>query len=294
MNVLLGEVARATSRLAAAGLPAPRADAEELAASVHGVRRGELHTVPDSAFDPCFWAAVARREAREPLQHITGRAYFRYLELAVGPGVFVPRPETEAVVDWAIAALRAMDVARPIVADLGAGSGAIALSLAQEVPLSRVYAVEADDKAYAWAERNVAGHEAGMRVRLSHADMAGALPELDGLTDLVISNPPYVPLPEWENVPPEVREYDPPDALWAGDDGLDGVRVVERAARRLLRAGGLVAVEHADRQGLQAPWVFAENRGWLDVVGRRDLTCRDRFVTARWGGAGVTTGAGSP
>ena len=284
MNLLLSEVARATRRLADANIPSPRADAEELAAFVHGVRRGELHSVPDGAFDASFWAGIARREAREPLQHITGRAYFRYLELAVGPGVFVPRPETEVVVDWAIGVLRAMDVARPVVADLGAGSGAIALSIAQEVPLSRVYAVEADDKAYAWAERNVTTHEFGTHVRLVHADMAGALHELDGFADLVVSNPPYIPLPEWENVAPEVRDYDPPGSLWGGDDGLEGVRVVERVARRLLRPDGFVAVEHSDVQGLDVPWAFPESRGWLDVINRRDLTNRDRFVTARWAG----------
>lgn len=281
MNRLLSEVARAARRLADAGVPSPRADAEELAASVHGVSRGALHAVADRDFDACFWAAVARREAREPLQYITGRAYFRYLELAVGPGVFVPRPETEVVVDWAVGTLHAMDVVQPLVADLGAGSGAIALSVAQEVPLSRVYAVEIDDKAYGWAEHNIAGHEAGVRVRLMHADMAGALHELEGLVDLVISNPPYVPVAEAENVAPEVRGYDPPGALWAGDDGLEGVRLVARAARRLLRPDGFVAVEHADRRGLQAAPVFPESHGWGDVVNRRDLTDRDRFVTAR-------------
>lgn len=285
MNRLLSEVARATRRLADAGVPSPRTDAEEVAASVHGVRRGELHTVPDRDFDACFWAAVARREAREPLQHITGRAYFRYVELAVGPGVFVPRPETEVVVDWAVRALNAMDTARPLVADLGAGSGAIALSIAQEVRLSRVYAVEVDDKAYAWAEHNIAEHEAGVRVRPLHADMAGALHGLDAMVDLVISNPPYIPLPEWENVALEVRGYDPPDALWAGDDGLEVIRLVAWTARRLLRPGGLVVVEHADRQGLEVPRIFPEVDGWTDVVNRRDLTDRDRFVTARRAGS---------
>lgn len=281
MNLLLSEVARATRRLADAGIPSPRADAEELAASVHCVSRGRLHAVPDGDFDASFWAGINRRAAREPLQHITGRAYFRYLELAVGPGVFVPRPETEVLVEWVIDTLRAMDVAQPIVADLGTGSGAIALSVAQEVPRSRVYAVESDDKAYGWAERNVAGHEAGAQVRLQHTDMTEALRELDGFVDMVVSNPPYVPLPEWENVAPEAREYDPPASLWAGDDGLDGVRLVARTARRLLRTDGFVAVEHADVQGLDVPRVFPESDGWLDVVNRRDLTNRDRFVTGR-------------
>ncbi|BFO15306.1 hypothetical protein SHKM778_16940 [Streptomyces sp. KM77-8] len=134
MNLLLAEVAQATQRLADAGVPSPRTDAEELAAFVHGVKRGELHTVKDSDFDARYWEVIARREAREPLQHITGRAYFRYLELQVGPGVFVPRPETESVVGWAIDAVRAMDVVEPCIVDLCTGSGAIALALAQEVP----------------------------------------------------------------------------------------------------------------------------------------------------------------
>jgi release factor glutamine methyltransferase len=130
MNLLLDEIARATARLAEAGIASPRADAEELAAAIHGVRRGELHEVPDGAFDARFWEGVARREAGEPLQHITGRAFFRYLELRVGPGVFVPRPETEVVAGWAIDALREMDVRDPVAVDLGTGSGAIALSIA--------------------------------------------------------------------------------------------------------------------------------------------------------------------
>ena len=131
MSLLLDEVALAALRLAEAGVESPRTDAELIAASVHNVRRGELHTVPDAAFDARFWADIARRAAREPLQHITGRAHFRYLELDVGPGVFVPRPETEVMTGWAIGKLRDMDVAEPVVADLGTGSGAIALAIGQ-------------------------------------------------------------------------------------------------------------------------------------------------------------------
>ena len=132
--MLLDEIALATARLAEAGVESPRTDAELIAARVHGVKRGELHTVPDAAFDATFWADIARRANREPLQHITGVAYFRYLELDVGPGVFVPRPETEVMTGWAIDRLREMDVAEPVAVDLGTGSGAIALSIAQEVP----------------------------------------------------------------------------------------------------------------------------------------------------------------
>ena len=156
MTLLLDEIAMATARLAEAGVDSPRTDAEVIAAHVHGVPRTELHLVPDAGFEPRFWDEIARREAREPLQHITGLTHFRYTELEVGPGVFVPRPETEVMTGWAIGKLQEMDVADPVVADLGTGSGAIALAIAQEVPRARVHAVEADPLARSWAERNIA------------------------------------------------------------------------------------------------------------------------------------------
>lgn len=281
MNLLLAEVAQATLRLADAGVPSPRFDAEELAAYVHGVKRGALHTVADGDFDARFWEAVARREAREPLQHITGRAFFRYLELEVGPGVFVPRPETEVVVGWAIDALRAMDVAEPLVVDLCTGSGAIALAVAQEVPRSVVHAVELDPGAYAYAERNASGS----RVILHRGDALSALSQLDGTVDLVISNPPYVPLEERDEMAPEARDHDPELALFSGPDGLDFIRVLAKTAYRLLRPAGLVVVEHADTQGGAVPWIFNEEAGWVDAADHRDLTNRPRFTTARKEGA---------
>ncbi|WP_415951771.1 peptide chain release factor N(5)-glutamine methyltransferase [Streptomyces sp. KLOTTS4A1] len=277
MNLLLAEVAQATQRLADAGVPSPRFDAEELAAFVHGVKRGELHLVKDGDFDARYWEAVARREAREPLQHITGRAFFRYLELQVGPGVFVPRPETESVVGWAIDAVRAMDVVEPVIVDLCTGSGAIALALAQEVPRSRVHAVELSDEALVWTRKNVEGS----RVDLRQGDARDAFGDLDGQVDLVISNPPYIPLTEWEYVVPEARDYDPGLALFSGEDGLDLIRGIERTAHRLLRPGGLVVVEHADTQGGQVPWIFTEERGWADAADHPDLNGRPRFATAR-------------
>ncbi|MGO8886708.1 MAG: peptide chain release factor N(5)-glutamine methyltransferase [Streptosporangiaceae bacterium] len=285
MNILLDEIAVAAARLAEAGVESPRADAELIAAHLHGVSRGELHLVPDAAFDPRFWDDIARREAREPLQHITGLAYFRYLDLEVGPGVFVPRQETEVMTGWAIETLAAMDVAEPVVADLGTGSGAIALAIAQEAPRAIVHAVEADPLARHWARRNLercaaaAPHTAG-RVHLHDGDFAVALPELDGSVDLVISNPPYIPL--GAGVPPEVGEYDPATALWGGTDGLDAIRVVEQTARRLMRPGGVVAVEHGAPQGAEVYWVFAEERGWREPRNHADLAGRDRFVTATW------------
>ncbi|MFI7388595.1 peptide chain release factor N(5)-glutamine methyltransferase [Streptomyces sp. NPDC049813] len=275
--MLLAEVAQATRRLADAGVPSPRNDAEELAAFVHGVKRGELHSVKDADFDARYWEVIARREAREPLQHITGRAYFRYLELQVGPGVFVPRPETESVVGWAIDAVRAMDVVEPLIVDLCTGSGAIALALAQEVPRSRVHAVELSEDALRWTRKNVEGS----RVDLRQGDALEAFPDLDGQVDLVVSNPPYIPLTEWEYVAPEARDHDPDMALFSGEDGLDLIRGIERTAHRLLRPGGVVVIEHADTQGGQVPWIFTEERGWADAADHPDLNNRPRFATAR-------------
>jgi len=283
VSLLLDEIALAAARLAEAGIESPRTDAEVIAARLHRVARSGLHLVPDADFDPRFWDDIARREAREPLQHITGSAYFRYLELAVGPGVFVPRQETEVMTGWAIEQLAAMDVAEPLVADLGTGSGAIALSIAQEVPRARVHAIEADPLARQWTERNIAStaaaspHTAG-RVTLHEADFGAALSDLNGQLDLVVSNPPYIPVGAW--VPPEVGEYDPATALWGGTDGLDAVRVVAATAMRLLRPGGLVAVEHGAQQGAAVYWVFAEENGWLETRNHADLARRDRFVTA--------------
>ncbi|MDW4904569.1 peptide chain release factor N(5)-glutamine methyltransferase [Streptomyces sp. ADMS] len=275
--MLLAEVAQATQRLADAGVPSPRNDAEELAAFVHGVKRGTLHTVRDADFDARYWEVIARREAREPLQHITGRAFFRYLELQVGPGVFVPRPETESVVGWAIDAVRAMDVVEPLIVDLCTGSGAIALALAQEVPRSRVHAVELSEDALAWTRKNMEGS----RVDLRQGNALDAFRDLDGQVDLVISNPPYIPLTEWEYVAPEARDHDPELALFSGEDGLDLIRGLERTAHRLLRPGGVVVVEHADTQGGQVPWIFTEERGWADAADHPDLNNRPRFATAR-------------
>ena len=281
----MSEIAVAAARLAEAGVESPRTDAELMAAHRHGVSRSELNLVADADFDPRFWDDIGRREAREPLQHITGTAFFRYLELEVGPGVFVPRPETEVMTGWAIDRLTEMDVAEPVVADLGTGSGAIALAIAQEVPLARVHAVEGDPLARPWTERNIARSAAAAphtqgRVMLHNGDFASALHELDGAVDLVVSNPPYIPVDA--SVPPEVGEFEPTAALYAGADGLDAIRVVERTARRLLRPGGLVAVEHGAPQGTAVYWVFAEEIGWKHTRNHSDLAGLDRFVTAIW------------
>lgn len=285
MSLLISEIAIAAARLADVGIESPRTDAELMAAHRHGVSRSELNLVADADFDPRFWDDIARREAREPLQHITGTAFFRYLELEVGPGVFVPRPETEVMTGWAIDRLTEMDVAEPVVADLGTGSGAIALAIAQEVPRAQVHAVEGDPLARPWTERNIARcaaaapHTSG-RVTLHAGDFASALHELDASVDLVVSNPPYIPVDAF--VPPEVGEYEPTSALYAGADGLDAIRVVERTARRLLRRGGRMAVEHGAPQGAAVYWVFAEENGWKETRNHSDLAGLDRFVTAIW------------
>ncbi|REF35410.1 peptide chain release factor N(5)-glutamine methyltransferase [Thermasporomyces composti] len=278
MTTVRALVKRAADELADAGVASPRHDAEELLAHVLGLTRGALVGVDEVSEEHRrrFVELVERRAARVPLQHLTGRAPFRYLELAVGPGVFVPRPETEVVAGYAIDALRAMG-GTPVAVDLCAGSGAIALAIATEVPNARVYAVELDPDACAWAERNLAGSS----VTLVREDAAVALPELDGTVDVVVSNPPYIPMDAYDSVEPEVRDHDPAAALWSGSDGLDAVRMVERTARRLLRPGGLVVVEHADVQGESAPAVFASAGWWLTVRDHPDLAGRPRFVTAR-------------
>ncbi len=264
-------LAEATARLAAAGVPSPRHDAEELAAHSLGAERRDLwrHDEPG----PAFTAYVDRRAAREPLQHITGVAYFRHLELQVGPGVFVPRPETEVVVDAVLAALSGLD--RPRVVDLCTGAGAIALAVATEVPASEVHAVELDPAAHGWAARNCAGSTVDLRL----GDMATAFPELDGTVDVVVSNPPYIPRGAVVR-DPEVATHDPALALWSGEDGLDAMRVVEQVGARLLRPGGRLVAEHADLQGSSAPEVFVATGRWTEVADHPDLAGRDRYLTA--------------
>jgi release factor glutamine methyltransferase len=270
----------AHATLASAGVPSPRHDAEELAAFVIGCPRPRLHMVGDLSAGQrtVFSELVSRRASRVPLQHLTGSAPFRYLEIAVGPGVFVPRPETEVVAGWCVDALLGCGNTAPIVVDLCTGSGAIALSIAHEVKGAVVHAVEREADAAEWARRNATA----TRVAVHQADAAFALPELDGAVDLVVANPPYLPEHHRDLVDPEVRDHDPAEALWGGPDGLDGPRMVEAAARRLLKPGGLVAVEHADHQGPQVAELFGSAAGaWEQIVVRQDLAGRDRFMTAR-------------
>ncbi|QJU53779.1 peptide chain release factor N(5)-glutamine methyltransferase [Herbiconiux sp. SALV-R1] len=277
---------RSVEILAASGVLDPQVDAELLIGHVLGASRGRVQsmTVTDAPVGPedtlAIVEAVERRAAREPLQHITGVAWFRSLELSVGPGVFVPRPETEFVAGLAIDALRAVVPAGenpPVAVDLGTGSGAIALSLAVEVPHAAVVGVENSPRAFVWAKENLRRVDPG-NARLVFIDLADALPELDGTVDVVVSNPPYIPLGA---IPrdPEVRLFDPEQALYGGDDGLVVVREVSATARRLLRPGGALVVEHGDLQGAEMRELLAAD-GWRAAATHRDLTGRDRATTA--------------
>jgi release factor glutamine methyltransferase len=269
-------LAEGTAQLAEAGVASPDYDAAELLAHVTGVRRMQLGMVKPTADQEAQYAALlARRAAREPLQHLTGTAAFRYRDLAVGPGVFVPRPETEVMVGWILD--RIADVENPLVVDLCSGSGAIAGAVATERPDSTVHAVELSAEACVWARRNLAGTGA----TLHEGDIDGCLPELDGQVDAVISNPPYIPLTAWESVTAEVRDHDPALALWSGDDGLDEIKVVAATAGRLLKPGGWFGCEHADVQGESAPAVFAATGLFTEVRDQPDLANRPRFTTGR-------------
>lgn len=272
-------VRAAATRLAEAGVSSPEHDAAELLAHVAGTTRSRLPLLDD--VDPevadRFAALVSRRADREPLQHLTGTAAFRHVELAVGPGVFVPRPETELLAGWAIERAREVEGRAPVVVDLCTGSGAIACSVLDELPRARVHAVELDEAAHGWAVRNLGGTRADLR----RGDMATAFPDLDGTVDVVVCNPPYIPLTAWESVAPEARDHDPALALWSGQDGLDALRVLATTAARLLAPGGWVGSEHADVQGGSAVEVLAGTGRFVEVRDHPDLAGRPRFVTAR-------------
>ena len=271
----------AAERLAEAGVSSPEYDAAELLAHVLGTSRSQLFLAqdPSPGQQAAFAALVERRARREPLQHLTGVAAFRYVELAVGPGVFVPRPETELLAGWGIDAARTvLETGRsPVVVDLCTGSGAIALAIAHEVPEAQVHAVELGEDACVWAARNLAG----TGVDLRQGDMADAFEDLDGTVDVVVCNPPYIPLEAFESVAPEARDFDPALSLWSGQDGLEAIRVLEVVAARLLRPGGVQGTEHADVQGESAQAVFAGTGRWADVRDNADLAGRSRFVTAK-------------
>jgi release factor glutamine methyltransferase len=260
--------------LAEAGVGSPRTDAELLAAHAAGTDRGRLafaDTGPE--FRDRYDGLVAQRAKRVPLQHLTGTAAFGPVTVHVGPGVFIPRPETEALLEWAVAQQLSP---HPVIVDLCTGSAALALALSRHWPDARVIAIDDSDDALAYARRNTAGTP----VELVRADVTapGLLADLDGQVDLVVANPPYIP--DGAALEPEVAEHDPPHALFGGPDGMAVIdRIVELAAR-LLRGGGACAVEHDDTTSARTIEAFTRTGRFVDVTARRDLTGRPRFVTA--------------
>jgi release factor glutamine methyltransferase len=251
-------------------------DAELLLSHVLGVPRSRLLMIatvhPSAAV--ALDRLVKRRAAREPLQHILGRAAFRHLMLAVGPGVFIPRPETELLVDEALAHLREHAEA-PLVVDLCSGSGALAVAVATELPGSRVVAVERETDALVWLRRNAAGTE----VSVVEGDAADTelLAELRGSVDVVLANPPYVPAAAIVDV--EVRA-DPAAAVFGGVDGLNLLPHVIARAAEWLRPGGLLAMEHEASQGEVVPELLRIDGRWRDIADHHDLSGRPRYATA--------------
>jgi release factor glutamine methyltransferase len=279
-----GPVGAATKALAAAGVESARADAERLAAYVLGVPRG--HLALTAGFDPDQLARydrlVGRRRRREPLQHLLGSTAFRHIELAVGPGVFAPRPETELLAGWGVEQVRAV-AGRPIVVDLATGSGAMALSVAHEVPRARVVAVERAAPALDWLRRNAAARTAAgdPPIEVVAADVTDPdlLSDLLARVDVLLCNPPYVP--ERAPVPPEVADHDPAEAVFGGPDGLAVIRPVARRAADLLRPGGVVGIEHDDSHAESVPALLRDDGRYVDIADHLDLAGRPRFVTAR-------------
>ncbi|MEV4626193.1 peptide chain release factor N(5)-glutamine methyltransferase [Micromonospora sp. NPDC049523] len=279
----------ATGVLGAAGIGPARAEAELLAAYVLDTSRGRLALT--ARFTPAqldrFAELVRRRVGREPLQYLLGSAPFRYLELAVGPGVFVPRPETELLAGWGIEGARAMGggtgaAVEPLVVDLCSGSGAIALAVADEVPQARVVAVERSTEALTWLRRNAAERAAAgdrpIEVVAGDVTEPGLLAGLVGQVDVLLCNPPYVP--STTAVPPEVADHDPAEAVFGGPDGLAVIRPVLARAADLLRPGGLLGIEHDDTHAEAVPALLRADGRFDEVRDHPDLTGRARFVTA--------------
>ncbi|NYD76605.1 peptide chain release factor N(5)-glutamine methyltransferase [Arthrobacter cupressi] len=273
---LADAVREATAVLSDAGVPTPRVDAELLADHLLGVGLGRLRAMllGDFPAPEGYGELVAERARRVPLQHITGVAHFRYLTLAVGPGVFIPRPETETVVQLVIDRLAGTE--RPKVVDLGTGSGAIAASVAHEVPGAEVHAVEFSAFAHAWAAKNLQP----LGVKLIQGDLRDALPEHNGSFDVVVSNPPYIPAEAIPNEP-EVALHDPPEALYGGGaDGMDLPTAAAASAARLLKPGGYFVMEHAE---VQSEWIARHLREagcWSEVTSHTDLNGKQRATSA--------------
>lgn len=285
LSVLSRDIAAATALLQAAGVPSPEADAVLLAAHVLGdVSPGEARAAAlrGDATPQGFMELVRQRAERVPVQWITGQCDFASVTLAVGPGVFVPRPETEAMVAEVLTQLQADDGTGLMVVDLCSGSGAVACAIADALPAAQVSAVEVSDAAVSWTRRNAAEYG----VTVIQGDAGGGLPLPVGEVDVVVANPPYIP-PGAVPTDPEVHRHDPPEALYGGGtDGLAVPRSVVAQAARLLRPGGLFAMEHANtQQNVVLAMLTAST--WMDPAGHRDLPGQPRFVTARRSAADV-------
>lgn len=271
--------------LAAAGVDTPKGDAQWIAAHVLGTTRTMLVAHADDTI-PLERAEhieelFGRRAAREPLAYVLGTASFRGLVVEVGPGVFVPRPETEITAERAIERARERGP-RPCVVEVGTGTGAISLSVAAEVPNARVFATEASAAARGWALRNLA--RTGLRVTLLPGDLFDPLhPALGGAVDVVVSNPPYVPMSAWDSLPEEIRRYEPRDAVLGGPDGLDVVMRILTDAPRWLAHGGWLVLEVGEDQAERLAKLLS-TIGYDNVAVGRDLAGRDRVVEGRWCG----------
>ncbi len=286
-------LAVAEERLAAAGTTSPAAEAAWLLEETLGLDSGRLPLALHAPADPAAAARletmVARRVAGEPLQYVLGWAPFGLLRLAVGPGVLVPRPETELLAERAAARLRAVPgrsvngrsvngQARPVAVDLCTGSGAIACYLAREVPAARVLATELDPAAAHWARRNTAE----TTVELYVGDLDTPLPgTLTGQVDVLVTNPPYVPAGTLAGLPADVRDHEPRAALDGGPDGLDVLRRVVRVAGHWLRPGGWALLEIGEEQG-PVMHDLLTGAGFGSVRVLQDLTGRDRMMEAQW------------
>jgi release factor glutamine methyltransferase len=269
----------AEQTLAAAGITSAAVEAEQLAAHVLGIDRGRLRFAaePGPDFYPRYQELVAARARRIPQQHLTGTAPFGPLTLHVGPGVFIPRPETEALFEWAAKTLdRERFSQAPVIVDLCTGSGALAVALARHRPDARVLAVDDSPEALQYARRNAEG----TAVRLLQADVTtpGLLPDLDATVDLLVCNPPYIP--DGADLEPEVADHDPHHALFGGPDGMTVIHAVAELAGRWLRPGARMAVEHDDSTSDATVDALARTGKLRDVQPHRDLAGRPRFVTA--------------
>lgn len=264
----------------------PRRSSEWLLSSATGLSRVELYAYFDRPLSPDererYRTLVARRAEGMPLQYVTGEMPFRHLVIHVEPGVFIPRPETEVLVDVVLEQLR--DVPDPVVVDLCTGSGCIAASVAAECPGAHVWAVDADALAVQTARRNALHAGAGEGVQVVHGDLFDPLPqELLGTVDFIVSNPPYIPSADLPDLPAEVLGFEPHRALDGGPDGLDVFRRIAEVALRWLKPGGGLAVELDTTRAEDAAAMLGE--GYEGVTVRKDLTGRDRLVYARKGRA---------